>query len=74
MFDVKCIKCGNKYQDKEPDDYYCPTCLEAKNKIAKEIDLKVASRPKRQVESDLARYDKLPKNRGFVSFNQFMGQ
>lgn len=72
-YQVKCVKCAQKYEDKEPDDYYCPPCLVEKHKIAAEIDAKMKARgPSRKPESQLARYDSLPKVRGFVDARHFL--
>lgn len=63
----KCIKCQSQYFDNEVDDYYCPPCNEVRIAIAKEVDLKMASRPpKRKTMSALQEYDASPKVRGFV--------
>lgn len=60
-FKHKCIKpnCPNTYEDKELDDYYCPSCNEARKVIASQVDKKLAGISKRPVESELARYDRL---------------
>ena len=46
-----CIKCNQAYNSSDPDPYYCTTCEKEKNVIAKEIDAKMANRPKRQTKS-----------------------
>lgn len=63
-----CIKpvCGNSYQGDDPDAYYCPDCA-AKNKaLAKEVDAKIASRPRKPTKSALQEYDEQAKIKGFV--------
>ena len=67
----KCIKpsCPNTYEDNDPDPYYCPTCNEAKKVIAKKIDAQFAGIPRKPVESDLQKYDRLKDDRGFVNYN-----
>lgn len=68
MFDLTCIKCKEKYQDAEPDDFYCPTCNEQRLKIAKEVDAKIALQgPREKPTSDLQRYNELSKGKGFVN-------
>ncbi len=52
-----CVKCGEPYPSDEEDNYYCPTCLVEKNKVAKEVDAKVARMPKRKVKSDFQTLD-----------------
>ena len=51
-----CIRphCGNRYEDKDIEPYYCPSCNEQRKEAAKVIDAKIAARPKRKVlrESD----------------------
>jgi len=60
-----CIKCREKYDSDEPDDYYCPTCNTDRMKIAEEIDKKIASMPpKRPRMSELQRFDEIAKQRG----------
>lgn len=66
-----CIKCKIQYQEPDEEAYYCPSCLEIKNRIAAEVDLKFANRPKEHFMTDLERYDALNKLSGFkgVRFN-----
>lgn len=66
MFDHACIKCRTKYQDKDPDPYYCASCNEERLELAKKIDAQMASRPKKQHVSALQEYDNAPKIRGFI--------
>jgi len=61
-----CIKCGSQYQDEDVEAYYCPPCIEAKNKIAEEVDKKMALRGKKEVKSALQEYDEAQKVHGFV--------
>lgn len=52
-----CIRpqCGIKYEDNEPDDYYCPTHDAERKAIAAEIDAKRA--PIEKTPSDLEVFD-----------------
>ncbi len=59
-----CIKCGEKYKDTDPDAYYCPSCVEKKNILAKEIDEKMKRQPRKQTKSDLQIYEEISKARG----------
>ena len=45
-----CIKpqCSNTYEDKDPDPYYCPSCVEEKKEIAKQVDAKFAGKSKKK--------------------------
>ncbi len=63
-YNHKCIKCSSTYSSNEVDPYYCQPCVEEKNRIAKEIDKKIASVPRRQVVSELQMYDELRKSKG----------
>jgi hypothetical protein len=46
--------CGNKYTDEDPDGYFCPSCVEQRKIIAKEVDEKLKGRvSKRAVKTDL---------------------
>lgn len=38
-----CVRCKMEYEDEE--DYYCSSCLAAKNELAKELDEKMKNRP-----------------------------
>jgi len=48
LFKVHCVKCKVEYKDKEPDDYYCSPCNEARLEIAKQINAKMQNRPKKK--------------------------
>lgn len=63
-----CIKngCTNSYQDADVDAYLCPTCLEEKKQIAKEIDARLANRDTTRKPSMLQQYDEANKVRGLV--------
>lgn len=69
---MNCIKCTKEYNEKDDDAYYCEICLEEKNKIAKEVDKKLASRPSEKPVSELQKYDSLKDNRGFVRANDLI--
>lgn len=64
-----CIKpgCGKSYSSEDEDAYYCEICLEEKNKIAVEVDKKMAGRVSTQVKSDLQVYNEIIENGGGVS-------
>lgn len=47
-----CVKCKEKYDSDEPDDYYCPKCNEERLVIAKEVDKKMAMIPRKESKSD----------------------
>lgn len=59
-----CIKCQTQYKDTDPDPYYCPPCNEKRKEIAKEVDKKIFSRPRKQVKSDFQKYDEECRLRG----------
>lgn len=63
MIKHPCIRpgCANTYEDDEPDHYYCPSCNEARKKIAAEIDRKIGSQPRAHAMSDLAVFESQAK-------------
>jgi hypothetical protein len=65
-----CIKCSLEYKSNEPDPYYCDSCLEQKKIIAKEVDKKIASIPKKQTVSDLQLYDQAKGGSRFPSIKK----
>jgi len=69
MITHKCIKCQTEYKDNDPDDYYCKSCEEIKNKIAKEVDKKMAGKVSKNIKSDLQIFDELRKSRGSKFIN-----
>ena len=54
-----CIKpgCNEVYLTKDDEPYYCESCQTVKQKIAREVDKKMAGRVTTQVKSDLQLYD-----------------
>ena len=58
---LPCIKCGEKYEEKEIEAYYCPICLEERNRIAKEVDAKMRNRPKKEIKSDFQAFNDVAK-------------
>ena len=52
-----CIKCNQSYNSHDPDPYYCTSCNKTRLEIAKEIDDKMANRPKKQTKSDFQKLD-----------------
>lgn len=67
-YEHKCIKCQAAYKDTDPDPYYCPPCNEERKAIAKKIDATMGARPKKPMESDLQRYDRMKNKYGFIPF------
>jgi hypothetical protein len=65
MHTVHCIKCQVAYESSDPDDYYCPVHLEEKKAIAKKLDAVMGNRPRKPVESELAKYDRLRGKSGY---------
>lgn len=64
LYKHKCIKpgCSNTYEDNDVDAYYCDSCKVEKERIAKEVDAKVASRVSRkQIKSDFQIAEELGK-------------
>ncbi len=59
-----CIKCSESYKDSDPDPYYCSSCVEQKNILAKEVDEKLKRIPRKQTKSELQIYDEISKARG----------
>ena len=66
MYQVHCVKCKTSYESPDPDDYYCPVCLEIKKKIEIEVEKKIISRPKKQTKSELQLLDET----GSLSFGK----
>jgi uncharacterized Zn ribbon protein len=65
-----CLKCKTQYTDDEVDAYYCSSCNEERKRIANEIDMKLAHRPKKQMVSPLQEYDAQQKYMGrFIKVN-----
>lgn len=60
-----CIKCNTPYQDKDPEPYYCSSCLKEKKEIAEKIDSQFKSRPRKQYMSPLQAYDNTPVGKFF---------
>jgi uncharacterized Zn ribbon protein len=68
MFSHQCIspECSKTYQSKDEDPYYCETCTRKRNAIAKVVDKKMASIPRKPQKSALQQYDESPKVNGFL--------
>lgn len=62
-----CVKCGSKYQDTDPDPYYCVNCQKVRKEIAAQVDVKFAKRPKIVTKSLLQEYEEAPKINGFLA-------
>lgn len=60
--------CGEKYEDNDPDVYFCSKCVEQRKAIAKLIDAKVASRPKKEAVSNYKIAVERGQSRGGVLF------
>lgn len=59
-----CIKCGEQYTSEDVEAYYCQSCIEIKNKIAKEVDNKFSKIQRTPRSSDLQLFDELRKKHG----------
>lgn len=68
MHKVNCVKCKKSYQSEEPDDYFCEDCNKTRLQVAKEIDAKMANRPKKKIVSDLQQFDEIAKQSGTKGF------
>ena len=55
-----------QYESEDIDPYYCAACNEQRKEIAKEIDAKLALRPKKPVMTAMQQYDASPKVRGYI--------
>lgn len=65
-----CPTCSTPYEDNDPDIYFCPSCVESRKIVAKQVDMKLASRvSKRPEKSQLQIYDEIFKQKGFVYLN-----
>jgi len=54
MYTHPCLKCGEKYQDSDPDRYYCEPCKAERKAIAEAVDKKFAMMgPQREAKSAL---------------------
>lgn len=65
----KCIKpgCETRYEDTDPEPYYCKPHTDEKKQLAEQIDAQVQARgPRRQTVSALQEYEAAEKVRGFV--------
>ena len=56
MFTHSCIKCHTKYEDSDPEPYYCQSCNEQRKAIAAEVDAKLANRGSKKIKTDLQLY------------------
>jgi hypothetical protein len=64
-FTHACLKCQTRYEDTDPEPYYCESCKVERKAIAAEIDKKLATRvSKRQQKSDLQIFNEISKARG----------
>ena len=63
-----CVKpsCGNQYESKEDEAYYCTQCQEARKKVMAELDAKFKNRVSVPVKTALQEYDEAPKVHGFM--------
>jgi len=52
MNNFNCIKCGTLYKEKDAEPYLCEACNVERLRIAKEVDVKIASIPKKTPKSD----------------------
>ena len=58
-----CIKCKASYEDNEVDDYYCKSCIEEKERIAKEIDSKIKT-DKPRIKTEFEMYQDITRQTG----------
>lgn len=63
-YSLSCIKCSEKYESNDPDPYFCEKCKEKSKAIAKDIDKKFSTKPRRQLKSDLQIFDELRRAKG----------
>lgn len=63
-YKLACIKCSTEYTDVDPDPYLCDPCKVIKNKIAKEIDAKMARIPSVKKKANWSDVEALKKERG----------
>ena len=63
-YELNCIKCKTRYSTDDPDPYLCETCKIEKNKIAEQIDKKLAGKISRSAKSQLKQLEELSQNRG----------
>lgn len=61
MNKFNCIKCNTLYDEKDTEAYLCASCNEERLRIAKEVDAKIASMPKKETKSDLKIAESLGK-------------
>lgn len=61
---LTCIKpgCNKVYTSTEEEAYYCPDCLNEKNRIANEVDKKMAGRVTIQPKTELQIYEEMLQN------------
>lgn len=59
MNSFTCIKpnCGKVYQTEDDEAYYCGDCLTERQKIARDIDAKMAGRSSMQPRTELQMYE-----------------
>lgn len=68
MNKFNCIKCGTLYDEKEAEAYLCVSCNEERLRIAKEVDAKLATRPKKETMSDYKILQARGQSRGQATF------
>jgi protein-arginine kinase activator protein McsA len=67
-YKVSCVKCKREYQSPEPDDYFCEECFKTHKQVIEDTEKKLANKPKKQVMSDLQKFDAIAKQRGSGNF------
>lgn len=45
--------CGNSYSDEDVDAYFCPSCVEQRKAVAKQIDAQFAGKTPATIVTDL---------------------
>jgi DNA-directed RNA polymerase subunit RPC12/RpoP len=62
----KCTKCGQQYNEIEPEPYLCPPCLLERRQVAQQVDAQFVGRVSVQSRTPLQEYDEAPKVHGFM--------
>jgi predicted nucleic acid-binding Zn-ribbon protein len=73
MISHNCIKCGQVYEDKDVDAYYCEACKKEKAILAKAIDAKVGSTVGQEPKSEFKALEALARAKGGFRGNDTNG-
>lgn len=66
-------RCGNTYEDNDPDAYFCPPCVAERKIRARDIDAKVGSTIGQQPNGGFTQYANSPKGKGGFAFAKDLG-